>query len=434
MLTVKNRVGIFFIFLPLFLAILISLNHRPAFAAFVWDKNSKDIEEIRVEVEKLKSILKQVTDTIRDSVLEGTKPLIRAVEEFKQEVEALREDKKEIDDKLETLRDEMQGFKADIKVDIGESIQSISMETEDRIGRIEVSNTNAIGNLQRSLDVLSTRLDDWDRTVEEKEKELTNTFAEKVTSLEFLISESLKKRDNEISAINSTLRVYSEDRDNELSSIESTLNKSLIERDREIISLISNIQQELEERVQGFNTLRGTVDNINKRLDLLSQKLSSLDEASSPVEEESTKYNPEPKVIKTGPSGKLTESEIFYSKAQKAIKDKNYDSALQFLKDFLTKYPDTDLSDNAQYWIGEVYYDQKDFSNAILAFDMVINRYPEGDKLPDALLKEGLSFYNLGKLEIAKIFLERVTEGYPKTRFATIAGNNLKKIAKRIKR
>jgi tetratricopeptide (TPR) repeat protein len=55
------------------------------------------------------------------------------------------------------------------------------------------------------------------------------------------------------------------------------------------------------------------------------------------------------------------------------------------------RHPDSEYAGNAQYWIGECYYTQRDYARALEAFNKVIERYPKGQKVPDALLKVGFS-------------------------------------------
>ena len=86
-----------------------------------------------------------------------------------------------------------------------------------------------------------------------------------------------------------------------------------------------------------------------------------------------------------------------------ASKFNEAESELQNLK----KIEPEDLMPNIQYWLGEVYYAQKNFEKAIVAFGEGLEKYPESIKGPDNLLKLGLSFSNLKKKdEACNILLE----------------------------
>jgi tol-pal system protein YbgF len=95
---------------------------------------------------------------------------------------------------------------------------------------------------------------------------------------------------------------------------------------------------------------------------------------------------------------------------------------------FLKQYPNTELSDNAQFWIGETYYLKKDYERAILEYEKAIVKYPEGDKIPAALFKQALSFLELGDKTNARNLLKRVIEKYPRSDQAEMAKKKLETI------
>lgn len=102
-----------------------------------------------------------------------------------------------------------------------------------------------------------------------------------------------------------------------------------------------------------------------------------------------------------------------YRTALAFVEQQNYGEAIPRLRSYLRNYPDTPLSDNAQYWIGECYYTQRDFNNAILAFYDVTRRYPKSDKVCAAMLKQGFAFAELGDAADARIVLERLIQTHP---------------------
>ena len=95
---------------------------------------------------------------------------------------------------------------------------------------------------------------------------------------------------------------------------------------------------------------------------------------------------------------------------------------------FLKQYPNTELSDNAQFWIGETYYLKKDFERAILEYEKAMVKYPEGDKIPAALFKQALAFLELGDKTNARNLLKRVIEKYPHSDQAEMAKKKLETI------
>ena len=102
-------------------------------------------------------------------------------------------------------------------------------------------------------------------------------------------------------------------------------------------------------------------------------------------------------------------------------------AALAF-QQFLKTYPDSELADNAQYWLAESHYVTQKFEQALGEFETVISQYPRSRKVPDALLKMGYCSYELGQWESAKASLRRVQSEYPETTAARLAGQRLERM------
>lgn len=117
-----------------------------------------------------------------------------------------------------------------------------------------------------------------------------------------------------------------------------------------------------------------------------------------------------------------------YDDAMRLVDRKDYRGAMARFKDFLKKYPDSSLADNAQYWLGECYYAVKDYEQAILAFDDVRRRFPNGDKVPAAFLKQGFAFAELGDKGQARVILQELIERYPESEEAAKAKQRLKSL------
>ena len=114
-----------------------------------------------------------------------------------------------------------------------------------------------------------------------------------------------------------------------------------------------------------------------------------------------------------------------YRAAVELVKAGKHDEALAALRAFLVKYPRHDYADNAQYWLGESFYAQKDYGHALAEFRTVIETYPRGNKVPDALLKVGYCYQALGQTDKAHAVLAQVVNLYPKSEPAVLAAKRL---------
>ncbi|HEY4239930.1 MAG TPA: tol-pal system protein YbgF [Kofleriaceae bacterium] len=114
-----------------------------------------------------------------------------------------------------------------------------------------------------------------------------------------------------------------------------------------------------------------------------------------------------------------------YRAAVELVKGGSYAEALTALHAFLAKYPKHDYADNAQYWIGETFYAQHDYARALVEFRTVVEVYPRGNKVPDALLKIGFCHQQLGQADKARAVLGEVVSRFPKSEPAALAEKRL---------
>ncbi len=103
-----------------------------------------------------------------------------------------------------------------------------------------------------------------------------------------------------------------------------------------------------------------------------------------------------------------------------------FPEAMADMKSYLASSPDPSLADDAHFWIGESLYAQGKYEDAVLQYDTVSKKFPKGDKVPDALLKQGMSFYKMEDSETGNLVLERLVHGYPNTDAAARAKKIMK--------
>jgi tol-pal system protein YbgF len=118
-----------------------------------------------------------------------------------------------------------------------------------------------------------------------------------------------------------------------------------------------------------------------------------------------------------------------YQTAFDLLKAGQYDRAIAGFQAFLSTYPNSALADNAQYWMGEAYYVNRQFPESLAAFQRVVDKFPGSRKLPDALLKIGYCDYELKEYSAARSALEQVAAKYPDSPSARLAQQRLEKMA-----
>jgi tol-pal system protein YbgF len=117
-----------------------------------------------------------------------------------------------------------------------------------------------------------------------------------------------------------------------------------------------------------------------------------------------------------------------YQAAFELLKEQRYEPAAMAFQQFLISFPDSQLADNALYWLAESYYVTSQFENALKQFQVVISRFPRSRKVPDALLKIGYSNYELQRWDEARDALRRVQDDYEDTTAARLAEQRLNRM------
>ena len=115
------------------------------------------------------------------------------------------------------------------------------------------------------------------------------------------------------------------------------------------------------------------------------------------------------------------QAKAFYKQNYEMLRTGNLQRAFQGFQQFLKVYPRSSLASNAQYWLGECYYGQRQFALAIREFKRVVNYYPQSSKVPAALLKIGYSHLGLHDQKSARSMFRQLVRTYPKSRAATKA-------------
>jgi tol-pal system protein YbgF len=115
------------------------------------------------------------------------------------------------------------------------------------------------------------------------------------------------------------------------------------------------------------------------------------------------------------PAAKDPGAQRTYDAALGLVKNKQYDRATEALSSFLVKYPDSPLAENASYWRAECSYAKGEWVQAAEQFEGMISRFPSGSKVPDAMLKLGMSQTRLGATDQAQKTFAQLKDRYPKS-------------------
>jgi tol-pal system protein YbgF len=185
-------------------------------------------------------------------------------------------------------------------------------------------------------------------------------------------------------------------------------------------------------QVQG---LSDNLEEIKSRLGKLNQQLVDLQSAvsgSTPANTTPTSSaaptNGLTSASAAGASSPAPSADMLYSNGLRDITSGKYDLARQEFKDYLKYYSDTDLASNAQFYLGEIAYSQKQYQDAVSEYEKVLTVYPKSFKLAPARLKKGMALIELGQKTSGVRELREVVRRYPGTEEERRARARLKEL------
>jgi tol-pal system protein YbgF len=127
-------------------------------------------------------------------------------------------------------------------------------------------------------------------------------------------------------------------------------------------------------------------------------------------------------------AGSAPSADMLYSNGLRDITSGKYDLARQEFLDYLKYYGETDLASNAQFYLGEIAYSQKNYDQAVAEFDKVLSNYPKSFKLAPAHLKKGMALIELGQKTAGVRELRDVVKRFPGTEEERRARAKLKEL------
>ena len=193
---------------------------------------------------------------------------------------------------------------------------------------------------------------------------------------------------------------------------------------------IATLESTLRETQGQLSKLQARVDDTDLRtretaaaLEALNEKIAKLVASATPPPATASLSQP---LSFTRALAPLPTPEQAYAAAVGNFRTREHGQAVLDFIDFTAKYPRHHLAPYAQYWIGEAYYVQRDFRQAIVEFQKVLEFGVTNPKVPDALLKVGLSYQTLRDHGRAERMFTRVANDYPKSNAAKKAREFLK--------
>jgi len=305
----------------------------------------------------------------------------------------------------------------------------------DAVQRDSNNMTKEVLGLQRNLYDLNAELKEISAKLDSLEKR-TSTLQRDVNVMSGDVKSKVGLLEKEMESSSQPMRRYQAD-------LGARLDKMQLE--------IQNLTGRFEEGKYFAEKTFGATKNYQTRLEELEKRVAALGKGTEVGERKAEpaagpgleKAGEEKAPVITAPAAPSKEApakkaeplkkpvsgpDEAYKKAYDLYSKGNIDEAQREFKRFLEAYPKSKYAENAHFWLGECYFSQKKYEDAILEYDEVIKKYSKGNKVPDALYRQGMAFLEMKDTTNAKLILKEVIRRFPQTDQATRARKKLKEL------
>ena len=231
---------------------------------------------------------------------------------------------------------------------------------------------------------------------------------------------------------------------------------------KQMSGTVSDLQQKLNAQNEGVSgkvdTVSGQVQSLNDSVDELKSRIAKLDKTIQDMQAQLQNIQTQPQTTMPGaaPGGQpanpamgpaagpggppagapaMNQAPPLQETFQSGLRDYNaghYQVAVGEFQDVLHYYPLDDLAGSAQFYLGEIAYEQKKYDEAINAYNAVLEGFAGNPKAPAAELHKGMALLAVNKKDAGVHELRLLIQRHPRTPEAATARSKLNAMGIRI--
>jgi tol-pal system protein YbgF len=181
-----------------------------------------------------------------------------------------------------------------------------------------------------------------------------------------------------------------------------------------------------------FDRLRNEIANLRGQIELLSNDLANGQRRQkdfyTDLDARLSKLEPR-KLTVDGKDAEVDKAEQkAFEQALSFFNVSNYQAADQAFTSFIQRYPDSVYIPSAHYWLGGIYFAQRDCAKALPMYQVVVARYPTSEKVPESLLKMASCQIEMKDKSAAKENLDTLIKNFPSSNAAKVAKERMTEV------
>jgi len=166
---------------------------------------------------------------------------------------------------------------------------------------------------------------------------------------------------------------------------------------RKVLGLVTGAQQIAEDVQTQFDAYKKSTE---ERLAALELRIATLESKGG------------------GGSSTTASADDLWAAGKKSFEAAKYAEAREYFKKLAVGFPTHERADDAQYFRGETYFNEKDWDGAIREYQKVFDKFPDSDLADDALFRAGEAATNLKNCTEARAYFGVIKTKYPKSSLA----------------
>ncbi|MGO4743225.1 cell division protein CpoB [Serratia quinivorans] len=198
--------------------------------------------------------------------------------------------------------------------------------------------------------------------------------------------------------------------------------------------LLNQLQQQLSDNQRDIDALRGQIQEsqyqLNQVVERQKQIYQQMDSISQGGAQSSAAAagaaggaaaaasstgadNASAGATAAAPASTGDENSDYNAAVSLALEKKQYDQAISAFQAFVKQYPKSTYQPNANYWLGQLFYNKGKKDDAAYYYAVVVKNYSKSPKAPDAMYKVGIIMQEKGQADKAKAVFQQVIKQYP---------------------
>lgn len=184
--------------------------------------------------------------------------------------------------------------------------------------------------------------------------------------------------------------------------LDTAMRDRMKDQERLLAAPVAGVGAKVETMSNDFAGVREAITDLSSRMGKLQNQIADINNAIKIMAAAQAPPPPPPTGDTLGASANPnapppgTSAEALYNGALRDKSAGNADLAIEQFQNYLKWFGNTDLAPNAQYYIGEIKYLRGDYDGALMAFDTLLEKYPDNSKTSDAMLQKGRALVKSG--------------------------------------